>query len=101
MKNKFLNIAVYCQELTTILVACTLFSIQRKITVESVLYFGWTNQPSSGTVRICIGSGTYIKSICAKTELLKAKVIDSIKDEASVIIKNKKRKKVSKFLLEY
>ena len=45
-----------------------------------------TNQPSSGTMRICIGTCPYITSICAITELRETKVIDSIKDEANEII---------------
>ena len=54
------------------------------------VYFGWPNQPSSGTMRICIGTYAYITSICVIAELCKTKVIDSIKDQANEIIKKEK-----------
>ena len=42
---------------------------------------------------IYIGTCAYITSIYTITELGKTKVIDSIKDEANEIIKNKKNEK--------
>ena len=47
-------------------------------------------------MRICIGTYTYITSICAITELRKTKVIDSIKDEA-VNNDNEKKKLINFF----
>ena len=55
--------------------------IRRRISFVNVQYFGWPNQPSSGTMRIYIGYVfKYSESdICVITEIRKVKINDNVK----------------------
>jgi len=50
-----------------------------------VLYFGWPNQPSSGTTRIYIGRGVYlVHGNYVIPEIRKTNLIDSVKFQIEV-----------------
>ena len=64
--------------------------IRHRINFENVLYFGWPNQPSSGTMRIYIGHGHVFKysekDTCVITEIRKVKMIDNVKTNNKIVI---------------
>ena len=61
--------------------------IRRRISFENLLYFGWPNQPSSGTMRIYIVHVFKYseRDICVITEIRKVKMIDNVKNNKIII----------------
>ena len=57
--------------------------IRHRINFENVLYFGWPNQPPSGTMRIYIGHvfKDSERDTCVITEIRKVKMIDNVKNK--------------------
>ena len=62
--------------------------IRHRINFENVLYFGWPNQPSSGTMRIYIGHVFKYgeRDTCVITEKRKVKMIDNVKNNDKIVI---------------